>query len=70
MWDVHFISDERNIPKCLCLGTWLIEMSFSKILGLDLILLFEKIIRSVFDGLKSMFNSVPSSICLSDLSFY
>ena len=56
MWDVHFISDERIIPKCLCSGTWLIEMSFSTILGLELIFLFEKIIRSVFDGLNSMFH--------------
>ena len=56
MWDVYFISDERNIPKCLCSETWLIGMSFSNILGLDLIFLFEKIIRSVFDGLKSMFH--------------
>ena len=56
MWDVHFISDERNIHKCLCLGTWLIGMFCSNILGFDLILLFDKISRSVFDGLKSMFH--------------
>ena len=56
MGDVHFISDEWNNPRCLCLDTWLIGVFFKLIFGLDLFFLFEKIIRSVFDGLKSIFH--------------